>query len=1123
MERRRLLILVTVAVVLLTLPWGMNPAKAADGGAAGRAMLGPGDIVSNPNTYYANSPQPDPNNGQGAPGVGYTPFDSGTPIRKFVTKLPGLGPNNANEINQFIPVAHPIANPLYPNDDFYTIGVFEYSQRLHPDLAKATTLRGYKDLNSNADPNPNGSYYLGPAIIATSGKPVRILFKNQLPTLVPGNLFLPMDYTVMGAGMGPDMIHFYLQNRAVLHLHGGFTPWISDGTPHQWITPTGVAGPYFPQQTNPFYNFKGVSFQNVPDMVGAGKTIPAPTPTDALATYYYTNQQSARLMFYHDHAYGITRLNVYAGMAAPYLITDTAEQALITGNLLPNQSDTTIDPNATGLYQLGIPLVIQDKTFVPKDYAIQDSSWNPWRNVNCPGRGQPGDLWFPHKYEPNQDPKAVIGGEATGASLFGRWDYGPWFWPPTPTTTLPNPSGGVGTAHLLPGEATNFSNPWVYSQSLVPEAFMDTMVVNGNLYPYLNVNPTAYRFRMLNACNDRNLNLSMFVADTGGAVTSVDPVTHAVLIPNGATAAATVLNGAVDTLTLTPNTATYTSAPGVYITGGGGTGATATVAFAPQTLASTAITVTNGGTGYTSAPKVTIRGGGLIAGGTPATATATLNGNSVGSITIKAGTGIGYTDAPRVSITGGGGFGATAMAALTPAPLATITLTDGGADYTSNPTVQIGGATEVKMVDAVATAGYPSTWPTDGRAGGVPDPATRGPNLIQIGNECGFLPAPALIPSQPVNYDYNRRNIVVLNVLDKALFAGPAERADFIVDFSAFAGKTVILYNDAPAPVPAFDPRYDYYTGSPDQRVNGGAATTLPGFGPNTRTVMQFRVGTTGGTTAFNLAALQAPATGLPHAFSVSQPKPIVPEPGYNAAYGTTFTGTYSSIQATSLTFNDFGNYFPLVAPVNGLKTIPMLPKAIQELFDNYGRMNAILGVEVPFTNILNQTTLPFQYIDPPTEGGNPLSFPGAVPIKNGDTQIWKITHNGVDTHTIHFHLVNVQVINRVGWDGAIRPPDPNEIGWKESVRMHPLEDCIVAAQFKLPAVPFPVPISVRLLDVTSPIYTTGQFSAFDATGNPPPTTVRNVLTNFGWEYVWHCHLLGHEENDMMRPIVVNP
>ena len=90
--------------------------------------------------------------------------------------------------------------------------------------------------------------------------------------------------------------------------------------------------------------------------------------------------------------------------------------------------------------------------------------------------------------------------------------------------------------------------------------------------------------------------------------------------------------------------------------------------------------------------------------------------------------------------------------------------------------------------------------------------------MIQIGNEGGFLPAPVVIPNQPVNYNYNRRDIVVLNVSNHALFLGPAERADVIVDFSAVPpGSKLILYNDAPAPVPAFDPRYDYYTGDPDQ------------------------------------------------------------------------------------------------------------------------------------------------------------------------------------------------------------------------------------------------------------------------------------------------------------------
>jgi len=69
----------------------------------------------------------------------------------------------------------------------------------------------------------------------------------------------------------------------------------------------------------------------------------------------------------------------------------------------------------------------------------------------------------------------------------------------------------------------------------------------------------------------------------------------------------------------------------------------------------------------------------------------------------------------------------------------------------------------------------------------------------------------------------------VLSVQEKALFLGPAERADVIVDFSQFAGKTLILYSDAPAPVPAADPRIDYYTGDPDQTDTGGAPSTLPG------------------------------------------------------------------------------------------------------------------------------------------------------------------------------------------------------------------------------------------------------------------------------------------------------
>src|SRR6185436_14382114 len=123
-------------------------------------------------------------------------------------------------------------------------------------------------------------HFLGPLIIAQKDRPVRVKFTNKLPTSAGGDLFLPVDTTIMGAGVGPNGGN-YTQNRATLHLHGGNTPWISDGTAHQWTTPAGESTSYP----------KGVSVQNVPDMPAAGP---------GQLTFYYTNQQSARLLFYHD-------------------------------------------------------------------------------------------------------------------------------------------------------------------------------------------------------------------------------------------------------------------------------------------------------------------------------------------------------------------------------------------------------------------------------------------------------------------------------------------------------------------------------------------------------------------------------------------------------------------------------------------------------------------------------------------------------------------------------------------------------------------------------------------------------------------------------------------------------
>jgi FtsP/CotA-like multicopper oxidase with cupredoxin domain len=560
---------------------------------------------------------------------------------------------------------------------------------------------------------------------------------------------------------------------------------------------------------------------------------------------------SGRLQFYHDHAYGITRLNVYAGEAAGYLIRDASEEALITSGIIPN---ICAGGGATVCeYRWGIPLVIEDKTFVPQNVATQDTLWNTglW--------GQYGDFWFPHVYEKNQDPNQPDGFNPTG-----RWDYGPWVWPPSPA-----------------------ANPVLPALSTVPEAFMDTMTVNGAAYPHMTVDRKAYRFRILNACNDRTVNLQLYYADT--------------------------------------------------------------------------------------------------------------NGN----------------------------FDAS------------------------------GNYTEVKMI-------VPAP---DGRDGGVPDQTKVGPKMFQIGTEAGLLPAVATLNDTTggkalyIGFDgfgnANNYNLVLQ----------PAERADVIIDFSQVpvgndASRTLILYNDAPAAFPGGDPRYDYYTGNPDQTPSGGAPTTLAGKGPNTRTIMQFRLSSAAPSAAFDDAALSA---ALPAYFAAQQPPLIIPP------------NTHARLIDTGMTV--------------GGTVIPFKGKSINEGFDStYGRINAVLGTEA------NAVSTPLAYIDPVTEI-----------VRPGEVQIWKITHNGIDTHPIHFHLLNVQVVNRIGWDGSIIPPDPNEQGWKETVRMNHVQETVVAFKTVAPVLPFAIPDSIRPLDVTM------------------PPSASNPVTNFGHEYVWHCHILGHEEFDLMRPLVFNP
>ena len=886
-------------------------------------------------------------------------------LRKFVDGLPGLGSSGVNNLGQYIPVAE-ADTVSYPGSDYFEIAVVEYSEQMHSDLPP-TRLRGYVQLSTavvpgkmlplfDADGNaillPDGSqalavddpHYLGPLISATRDKPVRILFRNLLPTGVAGDLFIPVDTTVMGSGMGPNMGGMteadpqrpmcgalmydaagaqlpknpdcFSENRATLHLHGGISPWISDGTPHQWITPAGENTAYP----------KGVSVKNVPDM---------PDPGPGAMTFFYTNQQSARLMFYHDHSWGITRLNVYAGEAAAYLITDPAEQKLVADGIIPADQ---------------IPLVVEDKTFVPstEQLAMQDPLWDEARWGNY------GQLWIPHVYMPAQNP-----GDASGVNQFGRWAYGPWFWPPTSNIDFPpianpyyDPACNPDVIWCEPPTI-----PAVPYNSMGMEAFNDTPLVNGTAYPTVTVDPKSYRFRILNAANDRFFNLSLYQADASGTEVAL----------NAAEVAAALLDPA-----------------GVFPT--------------PDTL-------------------------------------------------------------------------------LSPA----------------------------------------------------------GPDWIQIGTEGGFLPSPVVIPAQPITWVTDPTVFNAGNVDQHSLLLGPAERADVIVDFSAFAGKTLILYNDAPAAFPARDPRYDYYTGSADLTTTGGAPSVVAGFGPNTRTVMQIKVAAVAPAPAFNLAGLngafahQLDVNGNPAGvFESSQNPIIVGQASYNAAYGENFAAAGPLAGLVQI----YDNNIAFDTLSGNVLNMPLEPKAIQdemgEAFEKeYGRMSGNLGVEAPNAQAgLQQNLVLYPYVNPATEivDGVELQGLSVTPISSASdgTQIWKITQNGVDTHPIHFHLYEVQLINRVGWDGIIRQPDANELGWKDTVRISPLEDTIVAFRPIIPKIPFGVPDSIRPLNPMMPVGDASIFNSTDVLGNPINPPITNEIVNFGWEYVWHCHILSHEEMDMMRPVTVH-
>jgi len=232
----------------------------------------------------------------------------------------------------------------------YKVTMSEFQQQVLPAGFPATTVWGYE-----------GSFP-GPTIEARKDKPVAVKWINELPL---SHLF-PVDTTLHGTMDGEPEV------KTVVHLHGAHTKPQFDGYPEDWYA------------SNESKNF---------------------------AVYNYKNDQEPAALWYHDHAMGSTRTNVYAGLAGLYNIRDDIEDAL---NL------------PSGDYE--VPIVIQDRLFT-----------------------QDGALFYPSE---------------------------------SPVPTAPSPS-------------------------IIPVLFGNVTVVNGRTWPYLEVEPRKYRFRVLNGSNSRPYRLRL--------------------------------------------------------------------------------------------------------------------------------------------------------------------------------------------------------------------------------------------------------------------------------------------------------------------------------------------------------------------------------------------------------------------------------------------------------------------------------------------------------------------------------------------------------------------------------------------------------------------------------------
>lgn len=328
------------------------------------------------------------------------------------SQVPGQIMMNPKAIPQFVePMPH-FANHRVVGDNL-TVSVEELQELVLPASVYAALAVPYNAGTYVWGYNVNGSgaYYPGFTVEAERGVPTTMLYSNNLP--VSGSVvqsYITVDQTLHWADpfmeMG-SMMPYAGPPPIVPHLHGAEVPSEFDGGPDQWFTPDGMRGK------------------------GYRSLVPAAANE---AIYQYPNEQEPTTLWFHDHTLGATRLNVYAGLAAYYLLRDWS---LERPDLPGGPMDTTVTEPGRAIFA--------DTTYSPEiELAIQDRMFD----TN-------GQLYFP--------------------------------------------SIGINPEHPY----------WL------PEFFGNVMLVNGKTWPYLNVEPRRYRFRVLDGCNARVLSMWLQNQATG--------------------------------------------------------------------------------------------------------------------------------------------------------------------------------------------------------------------------------------------------------------------------------------------------------------------------------------------------------------------------------------------------------------------------------------------------------------------------------------------------------------------------------------------------------------------------------------------------------------------------------